>query len=257
MPKPRRFILAVLLGLAISPLQAATNYQDWWWNPDQDGQGVNIGQQGNTLFASWFTYDQTGAGMYLVLAGPLLNNKVTGNLIRTTGPALGTPFNLTQVTRTIVGPGTLTFTDANNATLQYTVNGISGTLAITRFTFATLNPAGGYIGGGTTARSNCTVAANNGDFASNSLYNITTNNNSINIQEAFVGGGSCSYAGTYTQNGSKLSASGPFSCSGGTGGTWSSKEILALDDAIVVSGLSQQFTIGETCKATGAVSGVK
>lgn len=257
MPTPRSFILAVLLVLTASPLWAATNYQDWWWNPDQDGQGVNIGQQGNTLFASWFTYDQTGAGMFLVLAGPLLNNKVTGDLIRTTGPALGTPFNPSQVTRTIVGQGSLTFSDANNATLQYTVNGVSGTLPITRFTFTTLNPAGVYIGGGTTSRSNCAVPVNNGEFAYNSLYNITTNNNSVSIQEVTVGGGSCNYAGTYTQYGSKISASGLFSCTGGTGGTWSSKEILVLDDAFVATSLSLQFTTGETCQATSSVSGVK
>jgi len=257
MPTPRSFILAVLLILTASPLWAATNYQDWWWNSAQSGQGVNIGQQGNTLFASWFTYDQTGAGMFLVLAGPVLNNKVTGDLIRTVGPALGTPFNPDLVVRTVVGTATLTFSDANNATLQSTVNGISGTLALTRFTFAPLNPAGTYLGSVVTTWSGCLNPANNGEFAYNLLYNITTNNNSLNVQELFDDGSSCSFAGTYAQNGSKISASGLFSCTGGTGGTWSSKEILVLDDAFVATSFNQQFTTGETCQATSSVSGVK
>jgi hypothetical protein len=254
---PRNVISAVLLALMAGPLWAATNYQDWWWNPDQDGQGVNIGQQGNTLFASWFTYDQTGAGMFLVLAGPLLNNKVTGDLIRTVGPALGTPFNPDLVVRTVVGSATLTFSDANNGVLQYTVNGISGSLAITRFSFSTLNPVGTYLGGATNNNSGCTLSANNGQIIYSAAYGITTNNNSLNIQEAVVGGGTCNYAGTYTQNGSRISASGLFSCTGGVGGTWSSKEILLLDDAFVASNLSLNYTTGETCQSSGGISATK
>jgi hypothetical protein len=257
MPKPRSFILAVLLVLTAGPLWAATNYQDWWWNPDQDGQGVNIGQQGNILAASWFTYDQTGAGMFLILAGPVINNKVTGDLIRTVGPALGTPFNPDLVVRTVVGTATLTFSDANNATLESTVNGISGTLALTRFTFAPLNPAGIYLGGATNNSSGCTLAANNGNNFYSAAYGITTNNNSLNIQEAVVGGGTCSYAGTYTQNGSRISASGLFSCTGGLGGTWSSKEILLLDDAFVASNINAKYTAGETCQVSGVISASK
>ncbi len=257
MPTLRSFILAVLMGLTVGPLWAATNYQDWWWNSAQSGQGVNIGQQGNTLFASWFTYDQTGAGMFLILAGPLLNNKVTGDLIRTVGPALGTPFNPDLVVRTVVGSATLTFSDANNATLQYTVNGVSGTLTLTRFTFAPLNPAGTYLGGVTNNFSGCTNSANNGQIFYSAAYGITTNNNSLNIQEAIVGGGVCSYAGTYIQNGSRISASGLFSCTGGIGGTWSSKEILLLDDAFVMSNLNLKYTSGETCQASGVIGASK
>ncbi|HWQ94715.1 MAG TPA: hypothetical protein VN418_04355 [Gammaproteobacteria bacterium] len=257
MPTPRSFIMAVLLILTASPLWAATNYQDWWWNPDQDGQGVNIGQQGNTLAASWFTYDQTGAGMFLILAGPVINNKVTGDLIRTVGPALGTPFNPDLVVETVVGTATLTFSDANNGVLQYTVNGISGSLAITRFSFAPLNPVGTYLGGATNINSGCTQSAHNGQFFHSAAYGITTNNNNLNIQEAIVGDGTCSYAGTYTQNGSRISASGLFSCTGGFGGTWSSKEILLLDDAFVMSNLNLKYTSGETCQVSGVISASK
>ncbi|MBI3344021.1 MAG: hypothetical protein HY028_04020 [Gammaproteobacteria bacterium] len=257
MPKPRSLILAGLLVLTASPLWAATNYQDWWWNSAQSGQGVNIGQQGNTLFASWFTYDQAGAGTFLTLAGNLINNKVTGDLIRTVGPALGTPFNPDLVVRTVVGTATLTFSDANNATLQSTVNGISGTLTLTRFTFAPLNPVGAYLGGATNNNSGCTLSANNGQIIYSAAYGITTNNNSLNIQEAVVGGGTCSYAGTYTQNGSRISASGLFSCTGGIGGTWSSKEILLLDDAFVASNLNLKYTAGETCQSSGGISATK
>lgn len=260
MLKLRNISLAVLLIFIASPVLASTiNYQDWWWNPSQSGRGVNIGQQGNTLFASWFDYDPaTGAGMFLTVAGNILNNKVTGDLIRTTGPALGTPFNPALVTRTVVGQATLTFSDANTGTLQYTVNSISGTVALSRFTFASLNPAGEYIGGLAAVRSGCQLPANNGEFFDFAAYDISTNNNSLNIQEVtVVGQGSCSYAGTYAQNGSKISASGPFTCSGGTAGTWSSKEILVLDGAFTASNVNLEFTTNETCQATVTWSGSK
>lgn len=71
------------------------NYQDWWWNDQQSGQGLNIGQQNDVLFVSWFTYDEAGAGMWLVMSATLVGNSVTGEWIRTTGPALGTPFDCT------------------------------------------------------------------------------------------------------------------------------------------------------------------
>ena len=53
-------------------LAAATNYQDIWWagssaNPGtEQGWGINFAQQGDVVFASWFTYDQDGTPLWLV-----------------------------------------------------------------------------------------------------------------------------------------------------------------------------------------------
>ena len=46
------------------------------------------------------------------------------------------PFSSAGVSATAAGSGTLTFTDANNGSFAYTVNGISQTKAITRQVFA-------------------------------------------------------------------------------------------------------------------------
>jgi hypothetical protein len=134
--------------LAAGPARAIlANYEDWWWNPQQSGHGLNVGQQADVLFISWFTYDESGAGMWLVLSGTLNGNSVTGDWIRTTGPMLGTAFDPTQVHRHVVGTGTITFSSLHDATLQWTVNGKSGTVPLVRQSWAVTPPlAGQHLG---------------------------------------------------------------------------------------------------------------
>lgn len=59
----------------------------------------------------------------------------TGTLYRTTGPSFGPTFNQAMVQVIITGTVSLAFTDASNGTLTYTVNGVSGSKAITRQLF--------------------------------------------------------------------------------------------------------------------------
>jgi hypothetical protein len=62
-------------------------------------------------------------------------NSCAGTLYRTTGPPFGPTFDPNAVHAISVGTVSLSFTDANNATLSYTVDGVSGTKSITRQTF--------------------------------------------------------------------------------------------------------------------------
>jgi serine protease len=112
----------------------------WWAAPAQSesGWGLNIAQQGDVIFATWFTYDTTGKAWWLAMTATRTagSNTYTGTWFQTHGPAFNAmPFDPTQVTRTAVGTGTLTFIDANDATFTYTVNGITQTKAITRQVF--------------------------------------------------------------------------------------------------------------------------
>ena len=126
----------------IGPLtDAGTNYQGLWWAAPgglESGWGINFAHQGDIVFASWFTYDQTGNGWWLVMtAGKTAANTYSGTLYQGTGPAfdavpflpLGAPGGAKPAA---VGTGALTFADANNATFTYMVNGITQTKAITR-----------------------------------------------------------------------------------------------------------------------------
>ena len=122
---------------------AAANYQGLWWAApanSESGWGINFAHQGDTIFASWFTYDLIGKGLWLVMTAPkTAPNAYSGTLYTTTGPAFNAvPFSPAQVTAAAVGVGTLTFSDANNGNFAYTVNGIAQNKAITRQVFGTL-----------------------------------------------------------------------------------------------------------------------
>ena len=128
---------------AIAQTQVAPNYQGLWWAApagSESGWGINFAHQGNTIFASWFTYDVSGKGLWLVMTAPQsAPNTYAGTLYSTTGPAFNAvPFAPAQVVATAVGTGTLTFTDANDGTFAYTVNGTSQAKTITREVFGTL-----------------------------------------------------------------------------------------------------------------------
>ena len=128
-------------GAAAGNLTAATNYQDLWWaSPagSESGWGVNLTHEGDTIFATWFTYDVDGTPMWLVVTAAKTSAGVySGTLYRTTGPAFNSvPFNPANVANTVVGSATFTFSDGNNATFSYTVNGVQQAKAITREVFA-------------------------------------------------------------------------------------------------------------------------
>lgn len=107
-------------------LALATNFQDIWWKSpatSESGWGINLNHQGDTIFATWFTYDEGGDPLWLVVtATKSAPNVFTGDLYRTTGPSFSSvPFNPALVVPTKVGTATFTFADGNNATFTYTV----------------------------------------------------------------------------------------------------------------------------------------
>ena len=136
-------------------LAAATNYQDLWWTPGEDGWGVNFAHQGDQLFATWYTYDQKNLGlsnppMWLSALMPRqgTTNVFTGPLKRTSGPRFDN-YKASDVVQPIptVGTATVTFTDGNHATFAYTIDGTDGlpvvtnqSKSITRYLF--VGPAG-------------------------------------------------------------------------------------------------------------------
>jgi len=122
-------------------LAAATNYQDLWWAApagSESGWGINFTQEGDTIFATWFTYDLDGTPMWLVVTAPkTAPGTYAGTLYRTTGPAFNAvPFNPASVVPTAVGMATLSFTNGNAGTFAYTVNGVPQTKAVTREVFS-------------------------------------------------------------------------------------------------------------------------
>ena len=121
------------------------NYQDIWWKSpsgSESGWGLNVVHQGNVLFLTWFTYDATGKGQWLVMpeVRRTSGETFTGTMYRETGnPFNSTPWNKGSVVATVVGTATVSFTDRANGTFTYTLDGITQSKAITRTVY---NPGG-------------------------------------------------------------------------------------------------------------------
>jgi hypothetical protein len=128
-----------------SDRSSLTNYQDLWWNSNESGWGVNVTHQGDTLFATLFSYAASGQGLWLVMSGGVRqgDGSYLGDLYQTTGPAFNaipfTPIGAGNVTR--VGTMRFQFTSGVSGTLTYSVNGINVTKSIIRQVFSSPLPA--------------------------------------------------------------------------------------------------------------------
>lgn len=126
-------------------LELATNYQDLWWAApagSESGWGINLNHQGDTIFATWYTYNSAGAPFWLtVTADKVAPMKYAGQLYQTAGPPfdsvpfppIGSPGGATG---NVVGHASFDFANGNLAIYSYTVNGTTQSKVITREVFA-------------------------------------------------------------------------------------------------------------------------
>ena len=117
----------------------AFDYTDLWWDPAESGWGLNLIQHSsNVVFGVMYTYEAPNRATWLVLPGGAWSSPFvySGAIYRVTGPALNNPtFNPALVGVNQVGLATLTFTDRNNGTFAFTVDGVRVTKTITRQPF--------------------------------------------------------------------------------------------------------------------------
>jgi hypothetical protein len=113
----------------------AVNFSDIWWNANESGWGAAMAQQYGITFLAWYVYDANGKPTWLVATCAMSGNVGRGTLYRTTGPAFGPTFDSNRVAATQAGTVTVEFTDPNNAIINYTVDGVTGTKAVTRQIF--------------------------------------------------------------------------------------------------------------------------
>ena len=261
--KPWRTLLLSALICVIGNARAVS-YQDLWWNPAESGWGVNIAQQGDTLFATWFIYGPDNKPYWIVMPGSA--KSTTGNgvvhqgaLYSVTGPYFGLPtFNPANVVvGSPVGTATFTFTDAKSGTLVYSVNGVSASKTITRQNIVPMNLSGSYYGGFRRDATGCTNTALNGSQLSQAIYLVsgtTAQSNSAPVTITEVGGNGCRFTGAMIQYGSTYEGSGSYTCDGATG-IWVGREGLINEFSFSMRlNLTQN---GETCTINGSVGGFK
>ena len=115
------------------------NYQDLWWaGQAENGWGMSISQHGSAMFAAFYIYDAQGRPQWAVMPGGTWNagfTTFTGALYIPTGSWFGSYDASRLVAGAPVGTATLTFTGAATATLDYTINGVTGRKTIQRQPF--------------------------------------------------------------------------------------------------------------------------
>ena len=250
----RRIAAAALAACGISSSAWATtasiDYTDIWFNPAESGWGINIIQQGATLFATIFVYEADRQPHWFVASemngGP---TGFSGPLYQVSGPHYAGPWGATSPA-TAVGNIALTFSTANSATLQYSVGGITVTKAIQRQSFRANNLGGAYYGG-LVAVTNCTPR----EAAAQGPYSVTHSGASVAITllNASTGAVTCSFNGTYSAQGRLGTLNGTSSCMG-IPGTFSMTE---LD--VSKNGWNSVFVLSDTngCNFNGYFGGTR
>lgn len=117
------------------------NFQDLWWRSGgtESGWGVNIAQEGDVIFATWFTYDENGKGAWFVMPDTTKVGDMAyqGKIYRTTGPAVTSQkWSSTSVVATEVGTASFAFSDASNGTFTAKVGAATIVKPISRQLYA-------------------------------------------------------------------------------------------------------------------------
>lgn len=248
-----RTFLAIALAFA-TPAFAATSFStdvtDLWWNPDESGWGVNLIQQNNIVFATFFVYDANGRAHWFVasdMAGTSASRTgVTfqGDLFETAGPYFAVSFNPAAVARNRVGTATIQIAFPATGTLTYTVNGTTVTKSIRRQTWAANDVSGTYDG---TRTAGCT-----GGFSSFQAIQIAQSQTAFSMT-GNLAGSSCRFGGDYSQEGHLGASRGTFTCDNGLQGTYGLSEI-----EVSPFGFTARYSGTERgCTVDGRVGGVR
>jgi hypothetical protein len=147
-----RFVFASPLPRCGAEMPTASlvgmNFTGLWWRATEAGWGLGIAQEGNVLVAIWFAYDESGKGQWLILSRGIGINQSTaagapirtfyGDVHRATkGPPFNAePWDSSKVVFAPAGYANIMFEGNANGRISYTVDGRTGSKALTRTVFA-------------------------------------------------------------------------------------------------------------------------
>lgn len=260
-----RFGAAIIAAFALSlPAAASTfsiDYSDLWGggqpNPTESGWGLNLVQQGDVIFATWFVFAQNGAPTWFSATLNPSGGSTTwsGSVVFVpTGPFYGGPWT-SNPPGNVVGSATITFSNANAGTLNWSANGVNVSKQISRFSLRAANLNGRYLGG------MVSTCSNGQQILIFDTLRVTQNNTAVNMSVDFFNSAgtasNCQFNGTLNTMGRTGSISGNYTCSGGANNS-GSFSVTNLESSI--NGFNGTFTGSDqfcTGGMTGRFGGVK
>jgi hypothetical protein len=258
-----KFALAVVLGglVVITGAQAAstsTDHGDIWWNPSENGWGMNMVQTGSYIFATLYVYGTDGRPTWYVADLDYVESadNYSGSLYATIGPYFGGPFNPASFAYRQAGTMTFTALTVFTGTLSYVVDGVAVNKAIERQPLTSNDYGGAYDTQSTMTITNCKEPTYNGVFTLPGQVTISQTNGAISATlYGVLGSDTCTIpTTTYTQKGRMGRFAGSYSCPWGETGT---AAIYEMNPSFF--GFSARMTFDSPnfgCQAVGEIVGV-
>lgn len=266
----RTTLAAASLSLLMAGMPSRANtfsndVTDLWWNPNESGWGVNLIQQANVVFATFFIYDSGGQPHWYVAsdmrAASVPSDRpyvFSGALYETSGPAFSAAsFNPGAVTHRQVGTVIFEFVAPATGRLDYTIDGVAVSKQVTRQTWRANDMSGKYAAWYVTqkvfsAPSGCNPAAGVQAFddvtisQSDTAFTMTASRTAAPIER-------CDFTGTYTQAGHMGAVDGAFSCTAGGNGSFTLREL-----EVGVNGFDGRFGLHDRgCSSYGNFAAVR
>ena len=131
-------LLLLFVAFNVSAIEISSKLSGAWYNPSQDGHGLSVAVlDENRTLIFWYVYHTDGTPMFLITVGENQGNSTTGTTYYNTGMKFG-EFNPDDRQQTVWGTSTVTFSDCNTATLEYSSNDPaygSGSIPMVRLAF--------------------------------------------------------------------------------------------------------------------------
>jgi hypothetical protein len=199
--------LACASALAVAaPATGGVQYTDIWWAQDgtEPGWGVNLAQNADTIFATFFVYGPDRQPIwYTATMKAQPSGSFTGGMYQTSGPWFGTqPFNPQTVTIAQVGTATFTPASSVTGTLAYSVGGTNVVKPIERQLLVGIDFSGSYTGLVYGEVTGCTNPADNETVQGNFDATVTQSGDQVTMDIVVFGESlTCRLQGARTQKG--------------------------------------------------------
>jgi len=250
---------ACLAAVPAAAQSTGTMLSDLWWNASEPGWGVTVDEQESFLFLTFFVHRADGSPYWVTAqllrttagSGVTFPLSFAGDVYETAGTDYGKAWNPSAKSDRKAGTATFTATAVDRATLDYTIDGATVRKAVTRQTLVAINFAGNYLGGMFWQLSNCTPSSLNGQvFTDTGILTVNQSGSTLTIAAQGYSA-TCSFGGTYAQDGQMGRTTGTYTCSDGTKGTFT---LSAMQ--WTVAGMSARLD-GQSpyCTFSGALGG--
>lgn len=205
----RRLGSAVTLALAFATVVSmparAYDFSDIWWGGSaQSGWGVNLVQNHDTLFATFFVHGpapSTTEFWYVATLIETPTGSFAGDLYQTTGTGIGAAWNPAQATATKVGTAAFKPDSATRGLLTYNVGATTVAKTIFRQTLKTIGLGASYAGKAYVTRSACVNTSRNGTVISDFDATVTHSTGNLRFDFVLADTGNCTFSGSYVQEG--------------------------------------------------------